>query len=649
MTLTTTTVRNAYSGSGTTGPFPYSFRIFAATDLAVTKTSAAGADTTLAYPADYSVSGVGNATGGSVTLTTALATGEALTIRRAQPLTQTTSIKNQGPFLPETVETALDRLNAADQQQQDQLDRAVRVKGTTDPSGVTLEVSPETAKVLGWLSSTQLGNVTVDTTGVTLPGEGRTVTTTSAYLLNNRVYNVLDYGATGNGSTNDRAAIQAAITAAGAGGTILFPPGTYVLGSQIATTAVKQTLVGAPGAVLKRQAGASMAEGPAGSGAYCMVYLGHAECRIVGFGVDGNKAAMGWSTTTDVNGIVTGTDTTAGRQVYQVLIAADDCLADGLHLYNGYSGNAFGGGLMVRRCARVRVTRVTAHDNGGNGITIYGNASRCTASDCVTYSNGYVGFEVEGDGTFANAPSQISITNLVSSSNSAQNFMPKFALDVTVTGLTCLAGGNNGSVKILNSRRVALSGFTIRDGFASAAAPFGIWVHREQDGTDLTGGAQHVVIANGVISGLAGASAADAIRITDSASYVTIRGVIGTGCSGYGVNVDTATLAPAGTAGRTPDYVLISDSFFAGNTLGAFGGSFASISNRWLWNCAPGLENYTNANINMNGDLYRAGTKVVGARQAAITSPTGGGTIDTQARTAIDAIRAALTAHGLTS
>ncbi|WP_374413302.1 hypothetical protein [Novosphingobium colocasiae] len=41
------------------------------------------------------------------------------------------------------------------------------------------------------------------------------------------------------------------------------------------------------------------------------------------------------------------------------------------------------------------------------------------------------------------------------------------------------------------------------------------------------------------------------------------------------------------------------------------------------------------------------GTKVVGEQQGAITGPSGGGTVDSGARTAIDAILAALRAHGL--
>ena len=45
--------------------------------------------------------------------------------------------------------------------------------------------------------------------------------------------------------------------------------------------------------------------------------------------------------------------------------------------------------------------------------------------------------------------------------------------------------------------------------------------------------------------------------------------------------------------------------------------------------------------IDLNGD------QVVGTRQSAITSPSGGSTKDTQARTAIDNLISALAAHGL--
>ncbi len=48
------------------------------------------------------------------------------------------------------------------------------------------------------------------------------------------VFNVMTYGATGNGTTDDTAAIQAAMNAAGpTGGTVSFPPGNYLVSSTL--------------------------------------------------------------------------------------------------------------------------------------------------------------------------------------------------------------------------------------------------------------------------------------------------------------------------------------------------------------------------------------------------------------------------------
>lgn len=69
-------------------------------------------------------------------------------------------------------------------------------------------------------------------------------------------YNVKDYGALADGTTNDRTSIQAAITAAqtAGGGIVYFPKGTYNILSQITVVlpgaGSKITLLGSPGATL---------------------------------------------------------------------------------------------------------------------------------------------------------------------------------------------------------------------------------------------------------------------------------------------------------------------------------------------------------------------------------------------------------------
>jgi hypothetical protein len=71
---------------------------------------------------------------------------------------------------------------------------------------------------------------------VQLAGElgGVNSTATSPILRNiARVFNVKDYGATGDGTTDDTLAIQAAITASTQGSTTFFPPGTYIVSSTI--------------------------------------------------------------------------------------------------------------------------------------------------------------------------------------------------------------------------------------------------------------------------------------------------------------------------------------------------------------------------------------------------------------------------------
>lgn len=88
------------------------------------------------------------------------------------------------------------------------------------------------------------------------PAGGRTVADLPTYLLDNAVFNVKDFGAIGNGVADDTAAIQAAITAAGANITYL-PAGTYKLSASLTLSTANAILRGTGKAsILKATTGA---------------------------------------------------------------------------------------------------------------------------------------------------------------------------------------------------------------------------------------------------------------------------------------------------------------------------------------------------------------------------------------------------------
>lgn len=127
-----------YNGNGVTTVFDYDFRILSEQHLRVIKADAAGNETPLTLTTNYTVSGVGDAGGGSITVLAAPASGETITILRNMPFTQETDLENQGAYYAETVEDALDAAAMRDQQLQEQLDRAVMVPPSEDSAGGAL-------------------------------------------------------------------------------------------------------------------------------------------------------------------------------------------------------------------------------------------------------------------------------------------------------------------------------------------------------------------------------------------------------------------------------------------------------------------------------------------------------------------------------
>ncbi len=160
MTVSSTTVKNSYSGNNSTTEFAYTFKIFADTDLQVIIRSSTGTETTKTLTTHYTVSGAGDASGGNVTFTSGNtpATGETVVIRRGVPQTQAIDYIANDPFPAESHEEGLDRATMTIQQMQEELDRSFKVSRTnsiTTPE-FTDDAASRASKALGFDST---GNV----------------------------------------------------------------------------------------------------------------------------------------------------------------------------------------------------------------------------------------------------------------------------------------------------------------------------------------------------------------------------------------------------------------------------------------------------------------------------------------------------------
>lgn len=144
MSISSATNRNDYTGNGATSTYNYTFRIFEDSDLTVIVRDTAGAETTLVITTDYTVTGAGGASGGTIVLVDNgqawldgdgdLLTDYALTIRRVLPLIQETDIRNQGAFYPEIHEDQFDKLIMIEQQQGDDIARSLKLPQTVSSS-----------------------------------------------------------------------------------------------------------------------------------------------------------------------------------------------------------------------------------------------------------------------------------------------------------------------------------------------------------------------------------------------------------------------------------------------------------------------------------------------------------------------------------
>ncbi len=174
MTVSSTTSRNDYIGSGSTATYSYTFKVSDESHLLVTTRNTSDVETTLVLNTNYTVTGVGDANGGTIVLTAGvLASGYALAIRRNPPITQLADLRNQDGFYAEVHESAFDLATQVDQKQQDEIDRSLRLPETVSPDDVSTALPvPAASTVLSWnAAATALENLSPGSVALAVPAD----------------------------------------------------------------------------------------------------------------------------------------------------------------------------------------------------------------------------------------------------------------------------------------------------------------------------------------------------------------------------------------------------------------------------------------------------------------------------------------------
>lgn len=299
MSVTTTKRKESYTltSSGQTLSVPFYF--LEDDDLRVIKTTSAGVITTLALSSDYTVSGAGDPTGGSITLTGG-ESGDKITIVRDPDSKQETTYAPNDRFPAAVHETALDKLTMLAQTALEWLGRTLYFpENETKDGEVTL--SSRKNKLLGFDTN---GDPTFHEigAGIVVTGEYleyNTVTALEAdsdignysneqtivlkgyyaaadfgspimlrieetkggiksFTLNDGRYanlytggyaNVKWFGAKGDGVQDETGIIRAAVSGVHTGpGTVYFPAGTYKVTDRISSSGMANvSFIGEPG------------------------------------------------------------------------------------------------------------------------------------------------------------------------------------------------------------------------------------------------------------------------------------------------------------------------------------------------------------------------------------------------------------------
>lgn len=357
-----------FIASGATGVFPRNFLVFDPAHVRVVR-SRDGVETNI--ETGISHSGIGSASG-AVTLTQGIQSGDRITLLRNVPNVQRSDYSAQSSVPTDQVELDFDLMAM---QVQDLAERQGRSLTLPVDSTVDGEEAMQAA-----LAAPQYASQAMD---AALRAEA------AAGL----VVNVKQYGAVGDGVTDDTTAVQMAIDA-NAGKTLLFPAGVYLCRALVHRSGTE--LKGIPGlSVIKAHPSLPTTQGLLFNSGAAFADSGF---RLDGLIFDGSNLGKSGATQTRLGALVRytkgigltirncrfrnyGYQLISGRSMRDVLI--EGCEFSGA----GYLGTTANGGSAIwinqtdaDLCKNIRILNCHIHDNewhgshvGGIGILIQGN------------------------------------------------------------------------------------------------------------------------------------------------------------------------------------------------------------------------------------------------------------------------------------
>lgn len=494
MTIASTTNRKTFAGDDVTTSFGTSPVVFFDTsDLVVSVvTDSTGAETTLTENTHYTVSGGAGTTGtvdlsGGTSAHGALATGTTLVILRVMPLTQADDFVNNDINDAEVLEDALDKLTMIDQQIDENVGRSLKVSAPEteqDDIVVTGKAGYYLRRNTGG-TAFELAVGTVNTDSFTQSGTGATARSVTSKL--GEIVSVKDFGATGDGVTDDTSAIIACLDAA-AGREVYFPPGIYLITSPLSgTTAADICIAGATSGfsdAYYTSTGSAYTDTPtAAQGAKYSIIL-CSGCNLIGAPDTASmnassklrtmKNIVAWGTGGAKTGIYRTAYDAGGTKSTENNTLIEDC---GFVLFENDGFFTRGGQFQVLK-------NVSFHDCGWNlaetgsvGSTYYSGCalrfvSNITAADYTTISSSYKPTTVTLDDVWVNVRS-----NTTTNKSGLRAIQASGVIDMNINGFRAYTGSYFSLCSGGQSDGYHIENYSANGVTSSDAIPFGVYLY----------------------------------------------------------------------------------------------------------------------------------------------------------------------------